>query len=847
MLIRLSLANLWARKRRLVGLVLAVLLGTAFLSGALVLADTMSSSIGGLIRDSGAGTDVVVRNATDVADDPGSQRGGIDASLVDRVRAVPGVANAEPIVQGYGQVVGKDGKALTGNGPRVAGNWVPDPALTPYRLADGRAPTTADEVVIDRATAKQGHLKGGDRITVLTPGPVSATVVGIATFGDQDAFGGGSFTAFDLDGARQHVLRDPGRISTIAVRAADGTDQRELATRIQQALPAGTQALPGAQATGEAVDAVEDGFLSIFRTFLTVFAAIALVVAAFSINHTFSVVAAQRTREVALMRALGAGRGQVLRQALIEALVIGVLASAIGLAMGLGLAAGLKELFAGLGFELPTRGLTFKASTAYTVLPVGILVTAFAALVPAVRGSRVAPITALRGSGAEAVVLPRRRLVTGAVLLAAGIAIGVVGGGMIGMAIAAATVLSGVLLVAPAAIRALGGPLTAPLARLRGAPGALARGNLLRSPRRTAGAATAMVLGIAVVTVFSVFAASLKEGSGEQTRKVIAGQIVIGGSSPGGWAGGGHSPELTSRAAALPGVETATGIRSASALVDGHGKQLLAVESAHLDRLFDLDVTSGAVTALGANGIAISADAAKDEDLTLGSSTEITFPDGVKQAFTVTGLYDRTAVVGDYLIDRQAWEPHADTALDAAAVLRLRPGASTGTVKAAVERLAEEYGAPPVRDREGFVAARAEMLQTLVAVVYVLLALALVIALGGIANTLSLAAHERTRELGLLRAIGAARSQVRAALRWESTLTAVLGAGTGLVVGLFLGWVAIRAIGGGNTGAAALPFAVPVGQIAILITVGALGGLLAGARPAAKAAKLPVLRALATE
>jgi len=845
MLIRLSLANLWTRRRRLVGLVLAVLLGTAFLSGSLVLADTMSSSIGGLIRDSGAGTDVVVRNATAVTDDPGTERGGIDASLVDRVRAVPGVANAEPVIQGYGQVVGKDGKALTGNGPRLAGNWVSDPALTPYRLAEGRAPAAPDEVVLDRATARQGHLRTGDRVTVLTPAPVPVTVVGVATFGDQDAFGGSSYIAFDLEGARRHVLRDPDRISTIAIRAVADVDQRELAARVQRSLPAGAQALPGSEATDEAVDAVEGDFLAMFRTFLTVFAVIALVVAAFSINHTFSVVATQRTREVALLRALGAGRGQVLRQALIEALVIGVTASVVGLAAGLGLAMGLKELFTALGVELPARGLTFKASTAYTVLPVGIVVTAFAALVPAVRGSRVAPIVALRGADAESAEPPRRRLIAGAVLLAAGVAIGIAGSGLTGLAIAAPTVLAGVVLIAPAGIRAVAGPLTAPLTRLRGTPGALARGNLLRSPRRTAGSAIAMVLGIAIVTIFAVFAASLDQGSGQQTRDVVAGEIVIGGTSPGGWAGGGHSPELTRKAAEVPGVEVAGGVGAANALVDGHSRQLLAVDSAHLDRLFDLDVTAGRANALGPNDIALSTDAAKDQGRRIGSTAEITFPDGARLTFTVVGLYERTAVVGDHLIDRQAWEPHADTALDAATVLRLAPGGSVDEVKAAVEDVARQFGAPPVRDREGFVRARGAMLKTLVAVVYVLLALALVIALGGIANTLSLAAHERTRELGLLRAIGATRAQVRSALRWESTLVATIGAVTGLVLGLFLGWAAIRALGAAGTGAA-LPFEIPTLQLALLIAAGTLGGLLAGARPAAKAAKTPPLRAMAT-
>jgi len=403
----------------------------------------------------------------------------------------------------------------------------------------------------------------------------------------------------------------------------------------------------------------------------------------------------------------------------------------------------------------------------------------------------------------------------------------------------------GVVLIAPAGIRAVGGPLTAPLARLRGAPGALARGNLLRSPRRTAGSAIAMVLGIAIVTIFAVFAASLDRGSGEQTRDVVAGEIVIGGSSPGGWAGGGHSPELTRSVAQLPGVEVAGGIGGANALVDGHSRQLVAADSAHLTRLFDLDVTAGRVNALGPTDIAVSADAARDRAWRIGSTTEITFPDGARRTFTVVGLYERTAVVGDHLIDRQAWDPHADTALDSATVLRLAAGGSVDEVKAAVRDVARQFGAPPVRDREGFVRAQGAMIQTLVAVVYVLLALALVIALGGIANTLSLAAHERTRELGLLRAIGATRAQVRSALRWESTLVATIGAVTGLALGLFLGWTSIRALGAAGTGAP-LPFEIPTLQLTLLITAGALGGLLAGTRPAAKAAKTPPLRAMVT-
>ncbi|HSA50984.1 MAG TPA: FtsX-like permease family protein [Yinghuangia sp.] len=836
---RLAARNLVAHKRRVFGLVLAVLLGTAFLSGALILSDTVKSSITGLIRDSGAGTEVVVRNATDVTDDPGTMRAPIPAGTADLVRGVPGVAAAEPVVVGYGQLVGRDGDMLTGNGPRTAGNWVPDPALNPYELSAGRAPQTPDEVVIDRGSAEQGDLAPGDRVTVLTPSPVAVTVVGVATFGDADAFGGASYTGFSLEGALAHVARDPGLISSVSVRLDPGTDQQAAADAIQRVLPPGIQALPGADATQEQVDAVSSGFLSILRTFLSAFAVIALVVAAFSINHTFSVVTAQRMREAALLRALGASRRQIRAQALTEAAVIGVGASALGLAAGAGLAAGLGALFAAFGFAFPVDGLEFRAETALIVLPVGIAVTLVSALIPAIKGSRVAPIAALRTSAAEAAEV---HSAAGAGLTALGIGLTVIADSAWLLAAAALATVAGVLSAAPVVVRLLGGVVTAPFKRLGAGP-MLARGNVLRSPRRTAGAATAMVVGIAVVTVFAVFAASLKDGAAAETRDSLTGSVVIGGSSPGGWAGGGHSPELTARAGQLPGVTTAVGVQRGNALLDGSGIQVAAADTARLDAALDLGLSEGTATGLGPDKIAVSEPKAEDHDLTVGSAVEITYPDGVRATMTVAGIYERSIVVGDYLIDRQAWGPHGVTDVDTLAVLALADGARTGQVKAAVEGLARAYGNPPVEDRDGYIEDSIAMVDQLVTIVYVLLALALLIALGGIANTLSLAAHERRRELGLLRAVGAERGQVRASLRWESTFVAALGALTGLALGTFLARAAVDVLSGDQR----LPYVVPASQLAILFAAGTLGGLVAATRPAARAAKMDILRAVSAE
>jgi putative ABC transport system permease protein len=317
-MLTLSLTNLLARKRRLIGTVLAVFLGVAFLTGTLVLSDTIRANFDSLFASANAGTDAVVRNATAIEAGGGRgpatrERGLVPMSVVDALRRADGVAGVAPQVQGYGQLIGKDGKAIGGNGPpRVAANWVDDPALTAYRLIEGRAPAADDEVVVNRGAARDGNLRVGDRATVQTPEPVRVRVVGIATWGSADGFGRTTYTGFTVAGAQRYVLKEPGQLSSIAVRATPGVSQQQLVDRIRPLLPRGTEALTGAQLTDETTQDITGQFLDVFRTFLLVFAGVALLVATFSIHNTFTIVVAQRTKESALLRALGAARSQIL-------------------------------------------------------------------------------------------------------------------------------------------------------------------------------------------------------------------------------------------------------------------------------------------------------------------------------------------------------------------------------------------------------------------------------------------------------------------------------------------------------------------------------------------------------
>src|SRR5436305_8674733 len=389
------------------------------MSGTLVLGDTLRANFDSLFTSANAGTDAVVRSTVNLEADGGrgpnrEQRGTVPVALADRLRSVPGVAAAAPSIEGYGQLVGADGKAVGSTGPpRLAGNWITDPALNPYRLVAGRAPQADDEVVVNKGAADSGKLQIGSRTTVQTPDPVPVTIVGIATFGGADGFGASTFTAFTLHGAELHVAARPDQASSISLKAAPGVSQDELVAAIRPVLGDGVEALTGKQFTSESIDTLGQRFLNVFTTFLTVFAGIALLVASFSIYNTFSILVAQRSRESALLRALGAARGQIVASVVVEALVVGLAASAAGLVGGVLIAGLLKGLFDAFGFSLPAGGLVFSGGTAVVGMVVGTVVTLVAGVVPAVRAARIPPLAALREHATEPVGVSVARMVAG--------------------------------------------------------------------------------------------------------------------------------------------------------------------------------------------------------------------------------------------------------------------------------------------------------------------------------------------------------------------------------------------------------------------------------------------------
>ncbi|MFF4503618.1 ABC transporter permease [Streptomyces sp. NPDC001401] len=849
--VRLSVSSLRAHKRRFAGTFLAVFLGVAFLAGTLVMGDTLRASFDSMFGNATSGTDAVVRGA-DAITTPGESQGvrrPVDTALVNTLEQVPGVAAAAPDIEGAGQLVGKNGKPIGGQGPpTLAGNWITDAQLNPYQLAEGRAPQKSGEVVVNRGTAKKGNLKIGDTTTLRTPDPVKVTIVGLATFGGEDGMAQVTFTGMTGADAEKYLTARPGEASSIKVRAGPGVSEKELVDRLTPVLPGGVEAITGQASAQEDTDMISSQFLTVFTTFLLVFSGIALLVATFSIHNTFAIVVAQRTRENALLRALGASRRQVTATTLIEATAVAVTASAAGLAGGIGIAAGLQALFPAIGFPFPDGNLVISALSMTLPLAVGIVVCLGSALLPAARAGRTAPLAALRETAVDTSGASRTRAVTGMGLAALAVATtlsGVLVSPSLWMAgLGAVLALVAFVVLGPVAsttaVRILGGPLD----RLRGVTGGLARRNALRSPKRTAATASALMIGVAVVSLFTVFGASLKATMDQTVSRSFAGDVAV--STPSFGAGGsGLSPRLAGAVQQLPEVDTAVGLGRGVAKADGKGRALTVTDPLALERTFDLGRVDGSLRNLGTDGIAITRLEADKQHLTTGDKAQLTFTDGKKQTFTVRAVYGRSELAGDYVITRAAWAPHRTQDSDTLLAVSFKDGVSADAGKAAVQKVADRYGNPEVQTRDEYAQSSAGGIDMMLTLVYALLALAVLIALLGIANTLTLAIHERTRELGLLRAVGQTRPQLRAMVRWESVLVAAFGTVGGLGLGAFLGWVLVKASDGASDSAFA--FAIPPVQLVIVALVGLAAGALAGLRPARRAARLDVLRAIATE
>jgi putative ABC transport system permease protein len=846
---RVSLRNVMARKGRLLATALAVFLGVAFLAGALVLTDTIGRTFDDLFAQVNEGTDAQVRSAEVLETDFGDLRGRIDASLLELVRAQPEVADAALGIEGFAQVVAADGDPIgsPGAGPPTIGfNWVDVAALNPMRIVDGRPPGRG-EVLIDRGAAKSGDLAVGDRVSViLQVGVREFTVSGIATFGTADNAGGATLTFFDEVTAAE-VLGEPGKVNGIAVVAADGVSQDQVRDALADALAevAGVEVITGEELTEETQDAIAEA-LAFFDTFLLIFAGVALFVGAFIIYNTFSIVVAQRTQELGLLRALGASRPQVLLSVQVEALVVGVVASVAGLAAGIGVATALKALLAAFGLDIPASGIVLQNRTIVAALVTGVVVTLVSAVAPAVRAGRVSPLAAMRQPTGTSKAQSRGRAVVGTLITAAGVGLialglfGDSGNAGVNVGLGGALVFLGVAALAPILARPVTGVLGLPIRRFAGVPGRLAVQNVRRNPKRTASSAAALMIGVGLVGFITVFAASATASIGKIIDDTFVGDFVV---DSGSFGFGGLPPELADRLNELPEVEAASGLRFAFAEIDGNSRPLRGIDPATFGELVDIGVVAGSLADLGVDGLAVRDDVAADNGWTVGSAVPVRFVATGEQTLVVRAVFTEGQLVGSHVLGRPAFDANVPDQFDVQVYVLGADDVDTTRARAAVEAVADGYPNATVQDLTEFKDAQAGQINQLLGLVYVLLALSVVIAVIGIANTLVLSVVERTRELGLLRAVGMTRDQLRSAIRWEAVVIAVFGALLGMVIAVFFGWALVAALA--DDGFSELR--IPLAQLLVIVVVAGLFGVLAAALPARRAARLDVLRAIGHE
>jgi putative ABC transport system permease protein len=852
---RFTIKGLFSHKLRFLLTALAVMLGVAFMSGTMVLTDTISRTFDNLFADVNRGTDAFVRSRESLTSSFGGdrQRGRIPASLVPEIESVPGAAKVEGNLQFYAQLVDKKDDAIGDPGqgaPTFGFNWVPDRRLNPYRLEPGsRAPQGPDQVVIDAGSAKEAGFKVGDQVKILTQGPPEEyQIVGIAKFGDADSAAGSTAALFDTPTA-QAITGAGDQFDSISVVADPGVSQETLEKRITEKLDnRDYQVLTGEQITKENQSDIKDA-LSFFSIALVVFALIALFVGSFIIFNTFSIVVAQRVREMALLRAIGASGRQVMGSVLTEAVLVGLFASLIGLGAGILLSSALKGLLDAFGFDIPAGGTVVSAQTVIVALLVGTGVTILSAIVPARKASRVPPVAAMRDVATEGRPQSGRRILIGIAITLLGVLALFAGlfadAGIQFVGLGAFIVFIGVFVLGPVIARPVSGVIGWPIQRLRGMTGTLARDNAMRNPKRTSATAAALMIGVALVGFITIFAASTKESIDVQIDRAFKADYVISTGFGFGGSFGGFSPQLAADVAELPEVGASSPLRFNEAEFDGSSKFFAALEPQSANELFDLDVEDGRTRDLEqSNSLAVSRAVADDHKWRIGSTVPVRFPNGTTD-LTVRMIFGNGQKEGlaDYAFSIATFDEHYTNQLDQQVYVKLGSGVSPAEGRQALDGVIKAYPNAELQDRTEFKEAQAAQINQLLGLIYVLLALAVLIALIGIANTLALSIYERTRELGLLRAVGMSRRQLRSTVRWESVIISLLGTVLGLVIGLFFGWAVVEALADQGI----TEFAPPGGQLILVVIIGGFAGVLAAIGPARRAAKLDVLRAVTHE
>lgn len=841
--------SLLGRKLRLLMSTFAIVIGVAFVSGSLIFTDTLSRSFEAIFASSVG--DVIVRPEGGTNDDGSPTTRTMPASLVEELADVEGAARADGNVTSFSVfVVDTDGKVVGGQGaPGLGFNWNDAPAangLEGLSIAEGRVPSGPDEVVLDVGTAERAGYEVGDTVHLVTSSADAAVLrpelVGTATFAEGGSTNGATLTIFDTETA-QDLFVEGKDVYNDAWVTADGISQEELVANVEEVLPAGFEAVTGDEAADEAASDLVQA-ISFISTFLLIFAGISLVVGSFLIVNTFSILVAQRSRELALLRAIGASRRQVTRSVLFEALVLGFVGSTVGLGLGVLLAMGIRALFATFGLDLSGSDLIFAARTPVAAYVVGILVTVVAAYVPARRSARIAPVAALRDDVAMPESALHWRLIAGIALIVAGAGGMLAGlyadvpspGWWVGGGILA--VLLGVAGAAPVISRPVVAAATTVYRRLYGPVGNLAGQNSLRNPRRTAATASALMIGLALVTTMSILGSSAKASVDATIEENFHGDLVVSNVI-----GMPFSTSIADGIETVDGVETVSRMRYSSMSFEER-ETIAGIEPRTLSEVAAVPTSAGSLADLGPGKVAIDEGLAEDDGLAVGDTVTLPFPNGEESLQVVAVYADNDPVLWTaYATTLQTLVDAGYPAADSYLLITVDDGADAAAVQEAVEAETTDLPTVTVKDQAGFAEEQRAPIDQMLLLIYALLGLALVIAVLGIVNTLALSVIERTREVGLLRAIGLSRGQLRRMVRLEAIVIAVLGAVLGVGMGLVFGLALMASLA--DDGLEVI--AVPGWQLLGYVVAAGLVGVLAAWFPARRAARLDVLQAIATE
>ncbi|MFI5122971.1 MAG: ABC transporter permease [Vicinamibacteria bacterium] len=848
----IAFRNLSERKLRTVLTALAIVLGVMMVAGTYVLTDTIDRSFDRIFTQSNEGVDAVVssKQAIDTFDDSAP---AFPESVLKRVRAVDGVEYAEgSIADQQLAIIGADGKPRGGNGAPSLGFSVSVPysdRFDPLTYVDGGPPHENGQVVIDKASADDEGFQVGDRVTLAGRGGTATfTLSGIATLAGAESLGGATFSVLTLPEA-QKLTGKEGKLDQIEVAADASTSPEQLAANLKAALPSDFDVKTGAQETQSQRDDISE-FTGLIKTALLIFAGVALFVGSFLIFNTFSITVAQRTREFAMLRTLGASRRQILASVVLEAGLIGFGASVVGVGVGIGFAKLIKDLLAALGLDLPATGTVIEPRTIIVGLVLGTVITVLSALLPARRATRVPPVAGLR-DGVVAATTGERRRRTGAGVVLATLGAGAMALGLFGaldpgeawVGVGAVAVFLGVALLTPVLVTPLASVVGAPLARIGGVPGTLARENAVRNPGRTASTAAALMVGLALVSFVAVFAAGIKGSIDDAIDETLTSDLTISNED-----GFSDIPiGVRDAAAGVGGVAVASPLRFTQDEVDGNDGTLTLIDPSTATDVLALDWDDGSdelLTNLAPEEAVADEGFASDRGLSVGDSFDAKTVSGEVLKLTVVGTFtDNADFIGDYAasdVNAAAFDEQKNATN---VLIKLAPGADLDQVRSQLDSVMEQrFPTVKVEDQQQLKDSISEQVDQTVGIIYALLFLSVIVSVFGIVNTLALTIHERTRELGLLRAVGMSRRQVRRIIRYEAVITALIGAVLGAILGVVFAILVSRPLADEG-----FTLSIPIGTLVGLMVLAALAGVLAAIGPARRASRLDVLEALAYE